>query len=132
MRTLILAALLVSTCVSAEEPVIYIPAGFVSGNMYERFSPDEKRAYVTGMIDGFLYSPALSTLAKEAVYTATHLKRCIKEANMSDSQILAIVEHYLSEHPAEWGGSMHQVVFFAMLDACKSNGIRILPSSGKP
>ena len=87
--------------------------GFLKGNDYRLLSTTEKIAYLTGIWDGYMFSPALGGKAKNDQV----LFDCLP--NLVQNQLLAIVEKYMTEHPEEWGSSMNFIVFSALPKSCR-------------
>jgi hypothetical protein len=87
--------------------------GFFKGNDYRTLPQPEKIAYLTGVWDGYMFSPALGGRAKNDQV----LFDCLP--NLVPDQLLAIVEKYMKEHPEKWGSSMNFIVFSALPKSCQ-------------
>lgn len=85
--------------------------GYLDGESYLRLSPDAQKAYVSGVSD------ALSLVAiKEKSPSCTRYSDCKKA--MTNSQIHAIVEKYLKDHPEVRKYVMADIVLTAVLENC--------------
>lgn len=89
-----------------------IPGGLYVGNTYRELPDDSRRAYISGVIDGFFFAPVWGG-SSEKVFA---LLSCIKE--MTNQQLMAIVDRYLADHPSDWHLPMHDVTFTALGDVC--------------
>lgn len=82
--------------------------GFVTANEYRALSVAEKYAYSAGLIDGLLASPIL--LEDEI----RQLEDCV--TGMSNSQMSAIFDQYISDKPGTWHESMSVHAVFALIE----------------
>lgn len=89
-------------------------SGMISGNEYLS-SGLSKRSYVTGIIDGIFIGPVFSetTGDKSLIWW---LQNCL--AGMENTQMVAIIDKYMKEHPEEWHEDMHVIVYRAFANLC--------------
>lgn len=98
---------------SAEPEIpVSIKSGFLTGNSYRILPTSNKRSYIAGFIDGTLVAPLFDAPKKETAW----LERCI--VGMTDQQVVAILEKWLSENPARWHESMNVLSFVALRESC--------------
>ena len=93
---------------------VLIKSGFIKGSDFKAFGNISKNIYSMGLVDGILLYP---------FYGAPKLKMEKFETcmtGMNDSQLSAIFDKYLAEHPERWHQSMHRLAFVALKEACSS------------
>lgn len=117
--TIVVTLFLIQLCwvegANSKEPVLI--RSFLTGNDYQELSPGGKRGYVTGFVDGVLVAPVFDA-PKQALQW---IELCI--VDMSNVQIVAIVDKWLSENPQRWHQPMNMLTFTALKDGCdKSTG----------
>ncbi|KWW37565.1 hypothetical protein ACUXAV_000794 [Cupriavidus metallidurans] len=122
MKKTIVAALLAALAMTASAQSIMVPQGFFTGNTYQQLTDIDKRRYVIGVIDGLLASPLM---AKGSLPRAEKLQRCELAAHMTDIQIKAIVDKFMSSNPERWGEDMGSLVFIALQAACTKLGVAL-------
>ena len=108
MKKMVAAGVLATVSVAAQANI-----AFVSGNVFRGFSELGKMQYLDGVFDGL---------------SATHhprLDACARAMNVSNGQMEAIVDRYMSEHPEFWGGSMAQIAYSAFSEACSKIGMQV-------
>jgi hypothetical protein len=106
--TFLVIALALSTVARAGEPEIVIKSGFLTGNAYRGFSPESRRAYAMGLIDGMFLAPFFDAKKQKLEW----LERC--GTGMGDEQIAAIFDKYLRDNPGRWHETMHVLGWTAM------------------
>ncbi|MGS0625834.1 Rap1a/Tai family immunity protein [Ralstonia sp. VS2407] len=116
----ILAGMIVA-CATAVHAAgsVNVPRGYMNGNAYQSFSDLEKRRYVTGVVDGLLMAPIM---AMKDTPRAIRLQSCEINHQMTDSQLVAIVDKYMAEHPESWGDDMAGLIFRSIRAACATVG----------
>lgn len=97
---------------TAQERTI-VKSGFYKGNDYRRLEGDQKWTYLTGIVEGMLLAPVFGAPRSRVAW----LEECI--VGMTNEQIAAIVEKFLTENPGRWQEPMHFLAHQAMFDACK-------------
>ena len=112
-RLLPLIALLAFVTIYANQQRVKISHGFFTGKDYLEMSDTEKRAYVTGQINGMLVAPFFG--APEA--NLDWLKTCT--GKMSDEQLASILSTYIHEQPDQAQTNLNVVTFTAIRDACR-------------
>lgn len=107
-------ALFVSQSIAENDGSVLIRNGFIKGSEFKSFSNVSKNMYSMGLVDGILLSPfyGVPKLKMEKFET------CI--IGMNGSQLTAIFDKYLAEHPERWHQSMHTLAFVALKEACSS------------
>lgn len=87
-------------------------SGFITGNIYKEFSYSEQRGYIIGYFDGLLASPLLHRSNVES----DDLESCIRK--MTDTQLLAMVDKYMTENPDKWHMPMNILMWSMIQDTC--------------
>lgn len=98
-------------------------AGAVTGNAWKQLSETQRGSYVMGVIDGWHFVSALAQLQRGAKPTETEeiiikVSDCVYDKRMPYSQVIAIVEKYMNDNPAEWHQLMSGVIWDALAKAC--------------
>jgi hypothetical protein len=78
-------------------------------------SDTEKRAYVTGEINGMLVSPFFGAPEENVAW----LKTC--SAKMSDEDLAAVLSRFIRDQPAQMQMNLNVVTFNALREACRKN-----------
>jgi len=114
-RLLPLIALVAFITVSANQQTVKISPGFFNGKDYLDMSDTEKRAYVTGEINGMLVAPFFGAPEENVAW----LKTC--SAKMSDEDLAAILTRFIRDQPGQMQTNLNVVTFNALREACKKN-----------
>jgi hypothetical protein len=117
MRTLLILLLFVLACfvpehLHAQDTVVRVHNGWITGNEYKQYSQTYRTAYVIGVIDGIFLSPLFGARSPGSLW----LEECV--TGMDSEQITAIVDNYHKANPRRWHQSMHAIVFSAIREAC--------------
>ena len=114
MKSIALLIVIIPVIVLADinEPV-WIKTGFITANDYREFTPQQKRAYAIGFMDGLFVAPFLSAPKSELSW----VENCA--TGMTDYQVEAIFDKYLSDNPERWHESMNSLAWFAIKEGCK-------------
>ena len=112
-RVLPLLALIAFVSVYANQQTVKISPGFFTGKDYLDMSDTEKRAYVTGEINGMLVAPFFGAPEENLNW----LKTCT--GKMSDEQVAGIVTRFLRDQPNQMDLNLNVVTFSAIRDACR-------------
>lgn len=112
-RLLPLIALLAFVTVYANQQRVKISPGFFTGKDYLEMSDTEKRAYVTGEINGMLVAPFFGAPEENLNW----VKTCT--GKMSDEQLASILTTFIREQPAQMQTNLNVVTFNAVRDACR-------------
>ena len=112
-RLLALLALITFVNVYAHQQMVKISPGFFSGKDYLEMSDTEKRAYVTGQINGMLVAPFFGAPEENLSW----LKTC--SGRMSDEELAAILSRFVRDQPAQMQTNLNVVTFNALREACK-------------
>src|ERR1051325_6002605 len=113
MKRLLLLIALAFVTVSANQQTVKISPGFFSGKDYLDMSDTEKRAYVTGEINGMLVAPFFGAPEENLAW----LKTCT--GKMSDEQLATIVTRYIHDQPKQTETNLNVVTFTAVREACR-------------
>jgi len=95
---------------------IAIHNGFLTGEQYRNEGATDQIMYSIGLVDGMLVSPLFGA---PDTGKAEKLGKCTE--GMSGSQIVAILNKHLNDHPEEWNQPMHAIAFRTFRDVCKFN-----------
>lgn len=119
MKKILVGMILACAAMAHAAGSVNVPRGYMSGNAYQGFSDLEKRRYVTGVVDGLLMAPIM---AMRDTPRAIRLQSCEINHQITDNQLVAIVNKYMAEHPESWGDDMAGLVFRAIRAACATVG----------
>ena len=108
---LALVALVAIANVHLAQQTVKISPGFFAARDYLDMSDTEKRAYVTGQVNGMLVAPFFGAPEENL----TWLKTCSK---MSDEQLASILTRYIREQ-SNPQANLNVVTFTALRDACR-------------
>ena len=114
-RLLALLALLLFVNVYANQQTVKISPGFFSGKDYLDMSDTEKRAYVTGQINGMLVAPFFGAPEENVNW----LKSC--SSKMSDEDLAAVLSRFIRDQPGQMQTNLNVVTFNALREACRKN-----------
>jgi hypothetical protein len=109
---LALIALIAIVNVYVAQQTVKISPGFFTAKDYLDMSDTEKRAYVTGQINGMLVAPFFGAPEENL----TWLKAC--SSKMSDEQLASILTRYISDQTNQQQ-NLNVVTFNALRDACR-------------
>jgi len=110
---LALVALIALINVYATQQTVKISPGFFAAKDYLDMSDTEKRAYVTGQMNGMLVAPFFGAPEENLSW----LKTC--SAKMSDEQLASLLTRYIRDQPNQTQ-NLNVVTFAALRDACKT------------
>ncbi len=110
---LAIIALIVAVNVYASQQTVKISPGFFTGKDYLAMSDTEKRAYVTGEINGMLVAPLFGAPEENLNW----LKTC--SGRMSDEQLASILSRYVRDQPNQMQQNLNVVTFNALREACR-------------
>ena len=109
---LALITLIVAINVYAHQQTVKISPGFFTAKDYLDMSDTEKRAYVTGQMNGMLVAPFFGAPEENLAW----LKTC--SGKMSDEQLASILSRYIRDQPNPQA-NLNVVTFNALRQACK-------------
>jgi len=113
MRYLLaLIALIAAINVYTTQQTIKISPGFFTAKDYLDMSDTEKRAYVTGQMNGMLVAPFFGAPEENLSW----LKTC--SGKMSDEQLASILSRYIRDQPNPQA-NLNVVTFNALREACR-------------
>ena len=110
---LAIMALVAAVSVYAGQQTVKISPGFFTGKDYLDMSDTEKRAYVTGEINGMLVAPFFGAPEENLNW----LKTC--SGKMSDEQLASILSRYIRDQPNQMQQHLNVVTFNALREACR-------------
>jgi hypothetical protein len=125
MRRIIIAILTVaaiSSILSAQKsaPGLHegepIHNGFLKADQYLKFDEGYRQAYTMGLLDGMYMSPAFGAHASNK--TLLEIETCVE--GMKSSQVAAIIEKYVRDHPEKWDLDLKDAGYDAMLEGCRN------------
>jgi hypothetical protein len=97
-----------------QQQTVKISPGFFTARDYLEMSDTEKRAYVTGQMNGMLVAPFFGAPEENL----TWLKTC--SAKMSDEQLASLLTRYIRDQPNPQQ-NLNVVTFTALRDACRTH-----------
>ena len=109
---LALIALIVTINVYTNQQTVKISPGFFTAKDYLDMSDTERRAYVTGQINGMLVAPFFGAPENNLSW----LKTC--SSKMSDEQLASVLTRYIRDQPNP-EQNLNVVTFAALRDACR-------------
>ena len=115
MKRLLPLIALVAVSVYANQQTVKISPGFFSGKDYLDMSDTEKRAYVTGEINGMLVAPFFGAPEENLNW----LKTC--SSKISDEELAATLARFIRDQPGQMQTNLNVVTFNALREACKKN-----------
>ena len=98
----------------AQHNSLVVKDGFLTAQDYLNLPTAQQLGYATGVIDGMLIAPLFGAPDNGAQLQL--LGRCV--TGMRDTQVHAILDKFLKDHPERWNDPMHAVAFAAMNEAC--------------
>jgi hypothetical protein len=114
-RLLPVFALIAFATVYSSQQKVAIGPGFFNGKDYLEMTDTERRAYVTGAINGMLVAPFFGAPSENLNW----LKTCT--AKMSDEQLAAVVASHIHDQPSNFQLSLNVVTFNAIQQSCRKN-----------
>jgi hypothetical protein len=111
---LALIALLAIVNVRPAQQTIKISPGFFTARDYLEMSDTEKRAYVTGQMNGMLVAPFFGAPEENLGW----LKTC--SGKMSDEQLASILTRYIRDQ-SNAQANLNVITFTALREACRDH-----------
>ena len=96
------------------------PASAMTGNEWRALPTAARTSYVTGVVDNLVdFGAAVRSLVPAEKRTASEkmlvsFEECIVRTPRPPSQLVAIVDKYVKDNPAQWHGRMSGLVFEAL------------------
>jgi hypothetical protein len=109
---LALVALIVAINVYANQQTVKISPGFFTAKDYLDMTDTERRAYVTGQVNGMLVAPFFGASEENLNW----LKTC--SGKMSDEQLASILTRYIRDQPNQQQ-NLNVATFAALREACR-------------
>ena len=103
-----------------------VVAAWTGGNDWLAWTKEMQFGYVAGVIDDWknrqqVIEAAAKRVGVQPQYdTTATLVVCVEERNMTRGQVVAIVEKYMNENPAEWHHAMASLVWTALNAVCRN------------
>jgi hypothetical protein len=110
--SLVLALVGLAASAPAQQSQVNIKTGFLTGNTFRELSVGGKRGYAQGFTDGVFVAPLFRAPKSELAW----LESCM--VGMTDAQVVAILEKWLNENPAQWHMQMNVLAYNALSQAC--------------
>lgn len=110
------AALSTAALAGADASTPITIMSYQTGSTYEALTEFERGQYLQGAIDGMI----IGSLASGDRQRGEQLGRCI--SGMLSNQVLAIVDKYMADNPAQWDQRMNLLTYNAMQGACAQRG----------
>lgn len=108
---LALIALVLAVSVYANQQTVKISPGFFTAKDYLDMSDTERRAYVTGQINGMLVAPFFGAPEENLSW----LKTC---STKSDEELASLLTRYIRDQPNQQQ-NLNVVTFAALREACR-------------
>ena len=112
MSVAIFLFLLQSSVVPQRSVVIH--AGFLKARDYLDMPSEGQKTYAMGLMDGFYMAPLFG--APDQNKNLVSLYPCVE--GMKASQVAAIIEKYVKDHPEHWHLDLKLEAYTAMQGAC--------------
>jgi hypothetical protein len=93
-----------------------IHKGFLKASQYLEFGKDSQSVYAMGLLDGMYMSPAFGAPASNKVLL--EIETCVE--GMYSTQVAAIIEKYVKDHPEKWNWDLKDTGYNAMLEGCRN------------
>lgn len=112
--TLLFLILLAPSGVSQRTRSVTIHNGFLKARDYLDLDASSQRAYAMGVLDGMYMAPLFG--APENDKRLLSLASCVE--GMKASQVAAIIEKYVRDHPERWHWDLKDAAYSSMREAC--------------
>jgi hypothetical protein len=112
-RLLALVALIAAVSVYGNQQQVKISPGFFTAKDYLDMTDTERRAYVTGQVNGMLVAPFFGAPEENV----TWLKTCTSK--MSDEDVAGILTRYVRDHANQLQFSLNVMTFNALRESCR-------------
>jgi len=117
-------------------PLWPAPAVAMTGNEWRALPAAARTSYVTGVVDNLAdFGAAVRSLVPAEKRTASEkmlvsFEECIAKTPRPPSQLVAIVDKYIKDNPAQWHTRMSGLVFEAL--RCRDAGSSAPAGAGAP
>jgi hypothetical protein len=91
-----------------------IHRGFVKAGDFLEWDENGRNGYAMGLLDGMYMAPAFGAPDNNKVLI--DIATCAE--GMKSSQVVAIIDKYLRDHPEKWHWDLKDIGYNAMLTAC--------------
>jgi len=93
---------------------VMVHNGFLKSEEFVRMDAMSQSKYAVGIVDGMLLAPLFG--APDNGQKIRAFGACIE--GMSDTQVAAIINKFLRDHPERWNDPLNAAVFSAMTEGC--------------
>ena len=95
-------------------------AAAITGNDYQRLSPQERAMYVAGAFEGWLVADTVMRARPSPLFSTAfgQIVKCVS-GRLSTAEVRTIVDRFVSRNPGERKQDMGQLVFLALDEACR-------------
>jgi hypothetical protein len=114
-KTLLALVLIAVTSIGWQQKSVAINQGFFRSEEFLQMPEAQKEGFAAGLVDGIYLAPILGAPEENI----ERLHNCI--AGMSTTQVAAIIEKFLKEHPEKWHQRLNVEAYNAVDAACGSN-----------
>jgi hypothetical protein len=80
--------------------------------------PELQRLYLMGLLDGWYMAPNFG--APDNTKWLMSIEACVE--GMKGSQVAAILDKYINNHPEKWDADLKDVAFEGIREACIARG----------
>lgn len=95
--------------------IVAIDPGFFKGEEFLQMPEAQQEGFAAGLVDGIYLAPLFGAPGKNI----ESFHRCI--VGMSTSQVAAIIQKYLKDHPEKWHQRLSVEAYSALESACRGN-----------
>ena len=95
--------------------VVAINPGFFKSEEFLQMPETQQRGFAAGLVDGIYLAPLMG--APQENIEPFH--KCI--VGMSDTQVAAIIQEFLKDHPEKWHERLSMEAYNALNTACRGN-----------
>jgi hypothetical protein len=95
-------------------------AAAITGNDYQRLTPQERAMYVAGTLEGWIVADTVMRARPSAMFSTTfgQIVRCVS-GRLSTAEVRTIVDRFVNRNPTERKQDMGQIVLLALEEACR-------------
>lgn len=99
---------------SQRTTAVRIHDGFVQAHDYLEMDSEAQKTYAMGILDGFYMAPLFGAPDNNKVLVS--ITTCVE--GMKASQVAAIIEKYVKDHPEHWHLDLKNEAYSGMRQAC--------------
>jgi hypothetical protein len=92
----------------------------ITGNDYQRLTPQERAMYVAGTLEGWIVADTVMRARPSAMFSTTfgQIVRCVS-GRLSTAEVRTIVDRFVNRNPTERKQDMGQIILLALEEACR-------------